>query len=97
MSHNLNYNSNTNQHSFFSVKEKAWHNLGQIIEHYPTSSEAIVYAGLDFEVEKRPLFTCDSENFAVFNDVERSFINVRIYVHSYFISWAFLEYRTMGG
>ena len=70
MSHNLNYNSNTNQHSFFSVKEKAWHNLGQIIEHYPTSSEAIVYAGLNFEVEKRPLFTCTTENFAVFNDVE---------------------------
>lgn len=70
MSHNLNYNSNTNQHSFFSVKEKAWHNLGQIIEHYPTSSEAIAYAGLDFEVEKRPLFTCNSENFAVFKDVE---------------------------
>lgn len=54
MSHQINYNSNTNQHSFFSVKEKAWHNLGQIIQHYPTSSEALKYAGLDFEVLKRP-------------------------------------------
>jgi phage/plasmid-like protein (TIGR03299 family) len=54
MSHNINYNSKTNQHSFFSVKEKAWHNLGQIITHYPTSSEAIKYAGLDYEVLKRP-------------------------------------------
>jgi phage/plasmid-like protein (TIGR03299 family) len=54
MSHNINYNSNTSQHSFFSVKEKAWHNLGQIIEHYPTSSEALKFAGLDFEVVKRP-------------------------------------------
>ena len=70
MAHNINYNNKTGKHSFFSVKENAWHNLGQIIEHYPTSGEAIVYAGLDFEVEKRPLFTCSSENFAVFNDVE---------------------------
>jgi phage/plasmid-like protein (TIGR03299 family) len=54
MSHNINYNSNTNQHSFFSVKEKAWHNLGQIIEHYPTSAEALQFAGLDYKVIKRP-------------------------------------------
>src|SRR5690349_15096840 len=54
MSHNINYNSKTKEHSFFSVKEKAWHNLGQCIEHYPTSSEAIKYAGLDFEVLKYP-------------------------------------------
>jgi len=54
MSHHINYNSNTGKHSFFSVKEKAWHNLGQIIEHYPTSSEALKFAGLDFEVVKRP-------------------------------------------
>lgn len=54
MSHNINYNSQTGKHSFFSVKEKAWHNLGQIIEHYPTSSEALKFAGLDFEVSKRP-------------------------------------------
>jgi phage/plasmid-like protein (TIGR03299 family) len=40
-----------------SVKEKAWHNLGQIIDHYPTSSEAIKYAGLDYTVEKRNLYT----------------------------------------
>jgi len=54
MAHDINYNQNTQQHSFFSVKEKAWHNLGQIIEHYPTSSEAIAFAGLDFQVAKRP-------------------------------------------
>jgi len=54
MAHNINYNDKTQQHSFFSVKQKAWHNLGQVIEHYPTSSEAIAFAGLDFEVQKRP-------------------------------------------
>lgn len=57
MAHNLNYNEQNGQHSFFSVKEKAWHGLGQIVEDYPTSAEAVRYAGLDYIVEKRPLFT----------------------------------------
>ncbi|RFZ91120.1 DUF945 domain-containing protein [Mucilaginibacter conchicola] len=62
MAHNLNYNEQKGEYNFFSVKEKAWHNLGKIVEHYPTSAEAIQYAGLDYTVEKRPLFTYDSEN-----------------------------------
>jgi phage/plasmid-like protein (TIGR03299 family) len=62
MAHNLNYDEQTGQHSFFSVKEKAWHGLGKIIQDYPTSAEAIQFAGLDYTVEKRPLFTYDSEN-----------------------------------
>lgn len=57
MAHNLNFNNRTLKYSFFSVKEKAWHNLGQIVEEYPTSEEAIKFAGLDYEVEKSPLFT----------------------------------------
>jgi phage/plasmid-like protein (TIGR03299 family) len=62
MSHNLNYNERTGQHGFFSVKEKAWHGLGTIVEDYPTSAEAIRFAGLDYTVEKRQLFTYDTEN-----------------------------------
>jgi phage/plasmid-like protein (TIGR03299 family) len=62
MAHNLNFNEKTNQQSFFSVKEKAWHGLGQIVQDYPISSEAIKHAGLDFTVEKRKLFTFDNEN-----------------------------------
>jgi phage/plasmid-like protein (TIGR03299 family) len=62
MAHNLFYNEQTAQHSFFSVKEKAWHGLGQIVDNYPTSAEAIRYAGLDYTVEKRPLFTNILEN-----------------------------------
>jgi len=65
MAHNLNFNEQTGQYSFFSVKEKAWHGLGQIIQDYPTSAEAIKHAGLDYEVEKRPLFTFDSGNWEV--------------------------------
>ncbi len=62
MAHNINFNEQTGQHSFFSVKEKAWHGLGQVIQDYPTSAEAIKHAGLDFTVEKRKLFTFDNEN-----------------------------------
>lgn len=62
MAHNLNYNEKTEKYSFFSVKEKAWHGLGQIVLDYPTSAEAIRFAGLDYKVEKRKLFTYDNEN-----------------------------------
>ncbi|MNF38830.1 hypothetical protein D3C84_197900 [compost metagenome] len=57
MSHQIHFNQLTQKHSFFSVNEKPWHNLGQIVSKYPTSTEAIVYAGLDYEVIKTPLYT----------------------------------------
>lgn len=60
MAHNLYYNERTQKHSFFSVKEKAWHSLGTIIEYYPTSAEALQFAGLNYTVEKRSLFTSES-------------------------------------
>jgi len=56
MAHNLHFNESTDRHSFFSVKEKAWHGLGQILDEHPTSEEAIRQAGLDYEVVKAPLF-----------------------------------------
>ena len=62
MAHNINNNEQTGQHTFFSVKEKAWHGLGQIVENYPTSAEAIKFAGLNYEVEKRPRFTPYANN-----------------------------------
>ena len=62
MGHNIHLNEQTGKHSFFSVKEKAWHDLGQIVQDYPTSAEALQHAGLDYTVEKRPLFTYDTEN-----------------------------------
>ncbi|MNX45531.1 hypothetical protein D3C86_760490 [compost metagenome] len=57
MSHQIHFNQLTQKHSFFSVNEKPWHNLGQIVSEYPTSTEAIVHAGLDYEVIKTPLYT----------------------------------------
>src|SRR5687768_15708951 len=62
MAHNINYNEQTGKHSFFSVREKAWHGLGQIVSDYPTSTEAIQFSGLDYRIEKRRLFTYDSRN-----------------------------------
>jgi phage/plasmid-like protein (TIGR03299 family) len=61
MAHNIHLNEQTGQHSFFSVKEKPWHGLGQIVQDYPTSAEAIQFAGLDYEVEKRKLYTQRNE------------------------------------
>ncbi len=54
MAHNINFNEQTGKHSFFSVKEKAWHGLGQIVSDYPTSAEAIKFAALDYKVLKLP-------------------------------------------
>jgi len=62
MPDNINFNQQTGKHAFMSVKERAWHGLGQVVDRYLTSSEAIQVAGLDYIVEKRPLFTYDSEN-----------------------------------
>lgn len=56
MAHNINFNEQTGRHSFFSVQQKAWHNLGQIVQDYPTSAEAIKHAGLDYEVAQKPAF-----------------------------------------
>jgi phage/plasmid-like protein (TIGR03299 family) len=70
MAHNLNYNEQTGQHSFFSVKEKAWHGLGTILNDYPNTEQALKMARLDFLVEKRPLFTYDNENHAANEDTE---------------------------
>jgi phage/plasmid-like protein (TIGR03299 family) len=67
MAHDLNYNSTTGKHSFFSTRQKAWHGLGQIVHDYPTSAEAIQFAGLDYEVQKRTIFTHRGDE--VINDI----------------------------
>lgn len=70
MAHNLNFNESTGKHSFFSVQQKAWHGLGTIVENFPTSREAIEFAGLDYTVVKRKLFTYDNENEEANDEVE---------------------------
>lgn len=39
-----------NVETMFSVREKTWHGLGQIIADAPNSEEAIRLAGLDWNV-----------------------------------------------
>lgn len=63
MAHNLNYNEKLQRHSFFSVKQKAWHSLGLLLDKCPTSAEAIKLAGLDYEVSKVPVY-CTPQNFS---------------------------------
>lgn len=63
MAHNLNFNEQLQRHSFFSVKEKAWHSLGIVLDKCPTSAEAVKLAGLDYEVSKVPV-SCTPENFS---------------------------------
>jgi len=79
MAHNINYNEQTGKHAFFSVKEKAWPGLGQIVSGYPTSREALQFAGLDFKVEKRKLFTYRNQNFFGNTDTIASNIQVPNY------------------
>lgn len=61
MAHNIHYNETTQRHSFFSVHEKPWHGLGKIVSEYPTSKEALEFAGLNYDVVKRDLYTHDGE------------------------------------
>lgn len=87
MAHNLNFNSRTGNYSFFSVKEKPWHNLGQIVEQHPTSEEAIKFAGLGYEVEKSPLFTkgtslTESQDELIMSDSELEVLNYFANIHT---------------
>lgn len=61
MAHNININQATGKASFFSVKEKAWHGLGQIVENYPTASEAMAAAQLNWDVVKVPIQTAPND------------------------------------
>jgi phage/plasmid-like protein (TIGR03299 family) len=81
MAHNIHFNEQTQQHSFFSVKEKAWHGLGQIVQDYPTSTEAIQFAGLDYEVVKQDIYTtcynADGQAMDFTNRIKTHFATMR--------------------
>lgn len=48
--------------SMFSVKERPWHGLGQVLEQAPTIAEGIQAANLDWQVTTEPLFTSANES-----------------------------------
>lgn len=84
MAHNLNYNERTKSHNFFSVREKPWHGLGTVLEDHPNSAEAIQLAGLNYTVEKRPLYSLDNANFALINQSAENTIHPEIPVSNYY-------------
>ena len=46
-----------NVETMFSVREIPWHGLGTIVQEAPTSADALHLAGLDWEVNPKPVFT----------------------------------------
>lgn len=55
----------------FTGRERPWHGLGTMVEEAPDSREALVAAGLDWDVVQRPIFTQDGVR------VKGYFANVR--------------------
>ncbi len=48
-----------NVETMFYVREKPWHGLGVEVEDAPSSADALIYAGLDWRVEQKDVFTED--------------------------------------
>ncbi|MDE6280823.1 MAG: DUF945 domain-containing protein [Oscillospiraceae bacterium] len=48
-----------NVETMFYVREKPWHGLGTRIEEAPTSADALVYAGLDWDVVQKDVYAKD--------------------------------------
>ena len=49
-----------NVETMFYVREKPWHGLGTEVKEAPTSADALVYAGLDWTVDQKNVYTEDS-------------------------------------
>ncbi len=67
MAHELSFDSQGNAEAFYAMKP-AWHGLGTVLDHAPTSEAAIEAAHLDWHVDMKPLQTTDGidvpDNFA---------------------------------
>lgn len=56
MGHDICIDENTGKASIFVVKEPAWHGLGQVVPEALTAKDAIIQAGLDWDVVKSPVY-----------------------------------------
>ena len=80
MAHELEVNASTGAASMFYVGETPWHGLGTKLEQAPTSAEAIVAAGLNWEVESVPMMTTDGQDVpgqAIRRVTDKSILGVR--------------------
>lgn len=70
--------------TMFSARETPWHGLGQVTEDVLTAKDAIVAAGLDWEVELRKVYTLNTAgnkmvvpgNHAVVRDSDESVLGI---------------------
>lgn len=60
-----------NFESGFFTRTPAWHGLGTVVENAPTSTDAIVMAGLNWEVLQKKVYTEDGQR------IDGSYANVR--------------------
>lgn len=59
----------------FVVREPAWHGIGKVLENAPTAEVAIQEAGLDWNVEAKPVFIQNNEGVTL--PVPNYFANTR--------------------
>jgi len=64
MAHEIEINENGEARAFYAGKAP-WHGLGTMVEKEVTAAAAIKLAGLDWVVEKRPLFAQSIENDSI--------------------------------
>ena len=50
-----------NVESMFYVRETPWHGLGTKVKEAPASNDALILAGLNWQVLQEPIFTAASE------------------------------------
>ena len=61
-----------NVETMFYVREKPWHGLGTEVQEAPTSADALIYAGLDWEVIQKNVYTEDGSLIAGYKVNTRS-------------------------
>ena len=50
-----------NVETMFYVREKPWHGLGTEVQEAPTSADALICAGLDWQVVQKDVYTKDGQ------------------------------------
>ena len=61
-----------NVETMFYVREKPWHGLGTEVQEAPTSADALIYAGLDWEVIQKNVYSEDGSLIAGYKVNTRS-------------------------